>query len=98
MVTQRIRKYELVMVLSPEATEDEVSATLERVDEFIANAGGTVAEHNNWGLRQLAFPVENFREGNYVLTRFELDAEAVSEFKRTLKASNDIIRFLVTKV
>lgn len=97
MVTQRIRNYELVMVLSPEATEDEVSATVERVHGLIANGGGNVDEHKNWGLRQLAFPVKNFQEGNYVLTRFELDADAVSEFKRTLKASEDIIRYLVTK-
>ena len=97
MVTQRIRNYELVMVLSPEATEEEVDATVERVDGLISNGGGTVAEHKNWGLRQLAFPVKNFHEGSYRLTRFDLDADAVLEFTRTLTASEDIIRFLVTK-
>ena len=97
MVAQKTRDYELVMILSPEATEEEVSATVERVDGLIVNGGGTVAEHKNWGLRQLAYPVKNFHEGNYILTRFDLGADAVLEFNRTLTASEDIIRFLVTK-
>ena len=98
MVAQRVREYEVVMVLSPEATEEEINATVERVDGLITGPGGTVDEHQNWGLKRMAFPVMKFNEGNYILTKFSLDAAAVSEFKRALKASDDIVRFLVTKV
>ena len=98
MVTQQIRDYELVMVLSPEATEDEVSAIVERVDGVITDRGGSVVEHENWGLRRLAYPVKKLQEGNYVMTRFALGAAAVMELNRVLVASEDILRFLVTKV
>ena len=97
MVAERIREYELVMVLSPEATEEEVSATVETVHGLISGEGGTVGEHEIWGLRRLAFPVMKFREGNYVLTHFESSPAAIDELKRNLKASQDIIRFLVTR-
>ena len=98
MVAQRVRDYELVMVLSPESTEEETAATVERVDGLITDGGGSVTEHDNWGLKRLAFPVMKFSEGGYVLTKFSLDASAVGEFKRSLEASGDIIRFLLTKV
>ena len=97
MIAERIREYEVVMILSPEATEEEITATIERVDGLITGGGGTVGEHNNWGLKRLAFPVQKFREGNYILVKFLMDSSAVTEFNRSLKASEEIIRFLVTK-
>ena len=98
MIAERIREYEVVMILSPEATEEEIAATIERVDGLVTGGGGTVGEHNNWGLKRLAYPVQKFREGNYILVKFSMDASAVTELNRSLKASEDIIRFLVTKV
>ena len=98
MVAQLARAYELVIVLSPEATEEEIAAAVERVDGLITENGGTVEDHDTWGLRKLAFPVQEFREGNYVLTRFALGPEAVLALGRALEASEEILRFLVTKV
>ena len=98
MVAQQTRDYELVMILSPEATEEEASVTVERVDGLIAAAGGSVTEHQTWGLRHLAYPVKKFQEGNYVLARFALDPGAVLGLNRTLSASEDILRFLMTRV
>ena len=97
MVAERIRDYEMVMVLSPEATQDEVAATVERVDGLIAGGGGAVAEHESWGLKRLAYAIDDFNEGNYVLTKFSLGADGVSELNRVLASSEDIIRFLVTR-
>ena len=98
MIAERTREYEVVMILSPEATEEEIAATIERVDGFITGGGGTVGEHNNWGLKRLAYPVQKFREGNYIHVKFSMDSSAVTELNRSVKASEDIIRFLVTKV
>ena len=98
MVAQQTRDYELVMVLSPEATEEEMTATVERVHGLVTESGGTVGDHETWGLKKLAFPVRKFKEGNYVLTRFTLGPQELKEFSRALNASEDILRFLVTKV
>lgn len=98
MVAQKTRDYELVMILSPEATEEDISGIMERVDLLITGPGGGITEHNVWGLRRLAFPVKKFQEGNYVLTRFTMDPDQVLELNRGLVALEDVLRFLVTKV
>ena len=98
MVSERSRDYELVMVLSPEANEEELTATVERVSNFITEHGGTAEEPDKWGLRRLAYPIEEFMEGNYVLTRFSLEASNVTELDRSLQSSDDVLRHLVTKV
>ena len=98
MVAENTRGYELVTILSPEATEDEVSSSIERIDGLIKDNGGSVTEHDTWGLRRLAFPINKFQEGNYVLTKFALDPDSLTEFHRTLTASEDVLRFMVSKV
>ena len=95
---QRIRDYEVVMVLSPEATEAEASATVDRFSTFIADQGGTISHQENWGVRRLAYPIQRFEEGNYFLARFTLGPESVIELDRTLNASQDVLRHLVMKM
>ena len=87
----------MVMILSPEATESDVSGTVERVDGLIVDKGGTVSDHESWGLRRLTYSIANFNEGNYVMTRFEADTSTVQELNRTLQASTDILRHLIIK-
>ena len=98
MVGERIREYEMMMVISPEGGEDEVSATVERINNVITQRGGNVSEQEILGVRRLAYPIQRFQEGNYVLTKFTLDAKDVIEIERTLTAAQDVLRHLVTKV
>ncbi len=97
MVIQRTRDYELVLVLRPEANEEDINATISRVDNFITSRGGTIGEHENWGVRKLAYPIRKFIEGHYILTRFSLDPRDVIELDRNLKTSEDVLRHLVVK-
>ena len=85
------------MVLNPQATDDEAEAIMKRVTSFITEHGGEVTEQENWGLRRLAYPIQQFQEGNYVLNRFTSDPQSVLELNRTLNASEDVLRHLVTK-
>ena len=97
MVAPQVRDYELVMVLSPERDEQQVEDAAQRVADFISGAGGTVSQEEYWGLRRLAYPIKRFQEGSYVLTQFSLDAQQVLELDRTLKASEHVLRHLITK-
>lgn len=98
MVAQRLRDYEIVFILTPEANEGEVNAAVERVSAFITDRGGTVSEHEVWGLRRLAYPINKFMEGIYVLAKFTLDANDVLALDRSLNTSEDVIRHLVTRL
>ena len=97
MVAQRLRDYEIVFILTPEANEGEVEAAIERISTFVSDRGGSFGEHEIWGLRRLAYPINKFMEGIYVLAHFSLDASDVLELERILTTSEDVIRHLVTK-
>ena len=98
MTSQRTRDYELVMILSPEATESEASATARRVSALIADGGGTVSHQENWGARRLAYPIQRFIEGNYFIMRCVMEPRAANELDKTLNAAQDVLRHLIFRL
>ena len=93
-----MRDYELVMIVSPEVADEAVPATIERVQQFIAEQGGEVKEVNPWGRRRLAYPIERHREGSYVVAQLSLDPQRLTALEENLKLSEDVIRHLVVKL
>lgn len=93
-----MRDYELVMIVSPELADEAVPATVERVQEFIAEQGGKVKEVKAWGRRKLAYPIDSFREGSYVVAQLSLDPQRVRALDNNLKLAEDVIRHLVVKL
>ena len=98
MTLQRMRDYELVMILSPEATESEAAATARRITTLITDGGGSISNQENWGTRRLAYPIQRFIEGNYVITRCVMDARAATELDKTLNAAQDVLRHLIFRL
>ena len=96
MPAERLRGYELMLVISPEADDDGVVAAVQRAVGLITDRGGSISEEEKWGLRRLAYPIQRFHEGHYVLVRFVLDARHVVELARTLNAAEEVLRHLVT--
>ena len=92
-----MRDYELVMVLSPEGDEEAIEAAVQRVSGFVEGVGGEMTEQDNWGLRRLAYPIRDYQEGAYVLARFRIEAGDVAELDRILRASEDVLRHLITQ-
>jgi len=93
-----LRDYELVMIVSPEVADEAVLATVERVQEFIAEQGGQVKEVTPWGRRKLAYPIDGFREGSYVVAQLGLDPQRVRALEDNLRLAEDVIRHLVVKL
>ncbi|MBM3943970.1 MAG: 30S ribosomal protein S6 [SAR202 cluster bacterium] len=98
VVSERVREYELVMIIRPEATEQEVTGAMERVATFVTEHGGEMGETKSWGLKQLAYPIARRKEGIYSSAKFKLNSQGAQELGKALKISEDIIRHLVTKV
>lgn len=90
-------EYELVMIISPEVADEEVPAAVQRVTQFITERGGEVGQVDHWGRRKLAYPIQQFLEGNYVVSQFRLDPASIQELESRLKLSEEIIRHLVVK-
>ena len=97
MVAQRIRDYELVMVLRPEVTDEQVTEILQRVRDMVAQADGEVTEEDRWGLRRLAYPIQKLMEGYYVQLHLSMDADRVREMERTMNTWEELLRYLVMR-
>jgi small subunit ribosomal protein S6 len=90
--------YELMYIVRPTLDEQALATVTEKVDKYITAAGGEIVKREDWGKRRLAFPITKFTEGFYSVLQIKLAATAVRELERNLKLSEDVLRFLVTRV
>jgi len=94
----RERHYELVFVVSPAIDAERIEATATRINQLIQEEGGKLLSNDNWGMRRLAYPIQDFKEGTYYFSEFELDSSRVPKINSTLQASQDILRHLVVRI
>ena len=96
--SKQLRDYELVLVISPDIEEDKFEATIDNVSQFITGKGGIISNVDRWGKRRLAYPIEHFMEGSYVLTRFSLKPALSKELEANLRISEEVLRHLLVKI
>ena len=92
------RKYELVYVVSPEASDDQVTDLHTQVEALVQRIGGSIEKTENWGRRRLAYEIGRHKEGTYVLEVLHGTGELMKEIDRRLKVTDLIIRHLVVRV
>ncbi|OQA22812.1 MAG: 30S ribosomal protein S6 [Chloroflexi bacterium ADurb.Bin360] len=92
------RSYELLFIVSPELTEESLEALLNRVQNYLLEAGAAVAEFRNWGMRRLAYSIKGFREGRYYLARFVMPTNTIKDFERRLLLLEGVLRELIILV
>jgi len=92
------RKYELVYVVSPEASDDQVADLHTQVEAIVQRIGGAIEKTDNWGRRRLAYEIGRHKEGTYVLEVINGTGELMKEIDRRLKVTDLIIRHLVVRV
>ncbi|NLO82740.1 MAG: 30S ribosomal protein S6 [Clostridiales bacterium] len=92
-----MRKYETLYVLQPMLEEEAIKALVERFATLITEQGGQVEKVDEWGKRRLAYPIEDFREGYYVLMNFTADANTPQELERVYKITDGVIRYLIVR-
>src|SRR5262245_21055748 len=92
------RKYELVYVVSPDATDDQVAELHTQVESIIQRMNGQLEKTDNWGRRKLAYDIGRHKEGTYVLEVINGDGELMKEIDRRLKVTDLVIRHLTVRV
>jgi small subunit ribosomal protein S6 len=93
-----MRIYEELFIVKPDAPEEEVNAYVEQLRTQLTGAGATVDKVENWGKRRLAYRVNRYREGTYVLFQFSAAPEAVKELERRLRVSDVVLKFLTVRI
>ena len=92
------RKYELVYIVSPDATDEQVADLHTQVDAIVQRLGGQLEKTENWGRRKLAYEIGRHKEGTYVLEIINGGGDLMKEIDRRLKVSDLVIRHLVVRV
>jgi len=93
-----MRRYELMLVLRPDAPDERAAAVIDRTTRYVVASGGQIIKVAPWGRRRLAYPIDRYREGSYHIVVFESPAEAIAELERSLQITEDVLRYLVTRV
>ncbi len=91
-----MRHYEIVVMVHPDQSE-QVPAMIERYKGMVEAGGGTVHRLEDWGRRQLAYPVGKAHKAHYVLMNVEINAETLAEFEGAFRFNDAVIRRLVVK-
>jgi small subunit ribosomal protein S6 len=92
-----VRRYELMLVLRPDAPDERAAAVIDRTTRYVVAEGGQIVKVAPWGRRRLAYPIDRYREGSYHIVVFEAPAEAIAELERSLQITEEVLRYLVTR-
>ena len=92
-----MRHYEVVFIVHPDQSE-QVPAMVERYKGIVAARKGTVHRLEDWGRRQLAYPIAKVHKAHYVLMNIECDRETLAELEHAFKFNDAVLRHLTVKM
>ena len=92
-----MRHYEICFIVHPDQSE-QVPAMIERYKGVIAQRAGIVHRLEDWGRRQLTYPIQKVHKAHYVLMNIECDQDTVNELEHSFKFSDAVLRHLIVKM
>ena len=92
-----MRHYEIVFIVHPDQSE-QVPAMIERYRNTVTSRNGKVHRLEDWGRRQLSYPIEKMHKAHYVLMNIECDQEALGELEHSFKFNDAVLRHLIVKM
>ena len=91
-----MRHYEIVFMVHPDQSE-QVPGMVERYSETVTSNGGSISRLEDWGRRQLAYPINKLHKAHYVLMNVEATAEAIEELETNFRYNDAVLRSLVMR-
>ncbi len=92
-----MRHYELCVIVHPDQSE-QVPSMIERYKNLVLEQGGKVHRIENWGRRQLAYPIDKLVKAHYVLMNIECTSETLAEIENGFRFNDAILRHLTVKM
>ncbi|TXE89419.1 30S ribosomal protein S6 [Campylobacter volucris] len=92
-----MKHYEVLFILKPTLTEEEVSAKLEFVKEILTKNGAQIESVVPMGTRKLAYKIKKYERGTYFVIYFKAPTNLIAELERVLRITEEVIRFLIVK-
>ena len=91
-----MNNYEVMYIVKP-IEEDAYNAIVTKFDGILTNNGATIEKTDKWGKKRLAYPIQDFNDGLYVLTTFSAEPAAVKELDRVMKITDEILRHMIIR-
>src|SRR6476659_1370313 len=92
------RQYELVYILPPDTTEQQVTELHQQIEAVVSKMSGQIEKTENWGRRRLAYEIARHKEGVYVLDVITGSGELMKELDRRLRVMDQVLRHMVVRV
>jgi len=93
-----MRNYEIIFIVRPDVTDEDVDKLIAQMESVVAGTGGKLEKTEKLGRRRLAYRVQKQREGIYILFRLQGSGDTVKEFERRLKVSDTVIKYLTVRI
>ena len=91
-----MRHYEVVFIVHPDQSE-QVPAMIERYKTLVTSRNGAIHRLEDWGRRQMAYPIQKVHKAHYVLMNIECDGETLEELEHAFKFNDAVLRHLTVK-
>jgi small subunit ribosomal protein S6 len=92
-----MRQYELILIIQPDLDEEATKGVIDRVQSMITANSGQILKTDLWGSKQLAYEIQDFRDGYYVYMEVEFSPEFGTEFTQNLRYVEPVIRYMLTR-
>ncbi|SDC40980.1 SSU ribosomal protein S6P [Pelagirhabdus alkalitolerans] len=92
-----MRNYEIMYIVRPDIEDDAKTTLVERFNKVLTDNGAEITKAEEKGKKRLAYEINDYRDGYYVLINFKGDENAINEFDRLAKFSDDIIRHMAIR-
>ena len=93
-----MRVYEELFIVKPDTPEEEVDGFIEQIKSIITDGQGNIDKVDKWGIRKLAYRVQKYAEGGYVLVQFSSSPELVHEVERRMRVADMVIKFITVRI
>ena len=88
------RHYESVVILNAALEDEQITASLTRIEETLKTNGAKITDMEKWGRKRLAYPIQKSKSGYYAIFRFEAPSESIDELERVYRLDETIVRYL----
>jgi len=92
-----MKKYKGMYIISPNHTEEEFKNITEEISKIFTDNGSEITSVDVWGLRDLAYEINDFKKGYYVVFTVNANVESVNEYDRIANIREDIIRHIIVR-
>lgn len=93
----KTNKYEMITILDPNLSSDDTDTLVETIENNITKNKGSIKKTSKWGRKKLAYEINKFNDGFFVLINFTANPMVIAEIDRVLKINDKIIRHIVVK-